>query len=86
MSLWMKIFYWSVGLFALYLIFEVVRKILGGSLGYEAMIVGLLVANLGYIIGLHGKIIGLHGKITDVQIQLSEHLGWHRGNDSKIKN
>ena len=48
------------------------RKILGGSLGFEEMVVGLLVANLGYVIALHGRISGVNAK-------LSEHIGWHKG-------
>ena len=79
---WLKVFSWLLGLFVIYLIIEVIRKILGGSLGYEALIVGLLVTNLGYTIGLHGKIIGLHGKIADIKAQLSEHLGWHKGKEN----
>ncbi len=63
--------YWLLGLFVLYLIIEILRKIFGGSLGFEELTIGLLVANTGYIIALHTK-------ITKVHVQLSEHLGWHR--------
>jgi len=65
MKTWLKIFYWLLGIFAIYLIFELIRKILGGSLGTDELIIGLLVTNLGYTIALHAK--------------LSEHLGWHKG-------
>ena len=72
MKLFEKALYWLLGLFVLYLIFELVREILGGSLGFEEMVVGLLVANLGYVIALHGRISGVNAK-------LSEHIGWHKG-------
>ena len=67
-----KIVYWIFVIFLAYLIFELIRKILGGSLGFEELVVGLLIANLGYIIGLHNK-------ISKVDSKLSEHLGWHKG-------
>ena len=75
MKLLMKIFYWLLGIFTIYLIIEIIRKILGGSLGFEELIMGLLIANLGYIIGLHNK-------ISKVDSKLSGHLGWHKEKDS----
>ena len=68
MKTWMKIFYWLLGLFTVYLIIEVIRKILSGSLGFEDVVIGLLVANLGYSFYISSK--------------LSEHIGWHRGRDN----
>lgn len=65
MKTWLHIFYWLLGLFVLYLIFEVIRKILGGSLGFEEIVIALLVANLGYSFYINAK--------------LSEHIGWHKG-------
>ena len=62
----LRIFYWLLVLFTLYLIFEVIRKIIGGSLGFEELVVGLMAANLGYSFYLNTK--------------LSEHLGWHKAN------
>lgn len=59
----------------MYLIFELIRKIFGGSLGFEELVVGLLVADLGYIIALHTK-------ISNVDSKLSGHIGWHKGNDN----
>jgi len=41
-------------------------------LGFEELVVGLLIANIGYIIGLHNK-------ISRVDSRLSEHIGWHKG-------
>ena len=60
-----KIFEWAMTLFIVYLIYEIVRKLLGGSLGYEEIIIGLLIANVGYSFHTHGE--------------LREHIGWHKG-------
>ncbi len=62
------IFQWVLVLFFAYLIFEIVRKMFGGSLGFEEIIIGLLIANLGYSFHINAK--------------LSEHLGWHKGKET----
>ena len=62
-----KIFYWLLALFTLYLIFEIIRKLLGGSLGFEELVIGLLITNLGFSFHMHSK--------------LSEHLGWHQAHE-----
>jgi len=67
-----KIFYWLLALFVLYLIIEVIKKILGSGLSYETLAVGLLIANIGYTIALHSKISNINSK-------LSGHIGWHKG-------
>ncbi|MDP1694968.1 MAG: hypothetical protein Q8L34_05510 [Candidatus Woesearchaeota archaeon] len=63
-----RLLYWIFLLFLLYLIFELARKLLGGSLGFEELVIGLLVANLGYSYHINTK--------------FSEHLGWHRGKEN----
>ena len=63
-----KIFYWVLIIFTLYLIFEIIRKIAGGNLGFEELVVGLLIANMGYSFYLN--------------LLFSEHIGWHK--DKKI--
>lgn len=62
---WIKIFYWLLGIFVIFLIIVLLEKILGGSLGFEEIVIGLLIANLGYSFYINSK--------------LSEHLGWHKG-------
>ena len=62
-----KVFKWLLFLFIFYLAFELLRKLLGGSLGFEEIAIGLLIANVGYSFHINTK--------------LSEHLGWHRGKD-----
>ena len=71
-----RIVYWVFLLFLVYLIIEVIRKLLGGSLGFEELVIGLLIANLGYSFYLKGSINKIDSKI-------SGHIGWHRGKDSK---
>ncbi|MBS3063896.1 MAG: hypothetical protein J4445_00405 [DPANN group archaeon] len=63
-----KLLYIILGLFAIYLAIEILRKLLGGSLGFEEITIGLLIANLGYSFYINTK--------------LSEHLGWHKGKES----
>jgi hypothetical protein len=60
-----KIFYWALIAFIIFLIIALIQKILGGSLGFEEIVVGLLIANLGYSFYLNSK--------------FSEHVGWHKG-------
>jgi len=67
---------WSLVLFILYLIYEIIRKLLGGSLGFEELVIGLLLANLGYAFHTHTK-------LAHVQAKLAEHLGWHKGKETK---
>ena len=66
-----RILYWLLILFMIYLIIELIRKLLGGSLGFEEFVIGLLIANLGYSFYINSK--------------LSEHLDWHRGQNNKKK-
>ncbi|MBI2498833.1 hypothetical protein HYV88_01165 [Candidatus Woesearchaeota archaeon] len=65
METWQKVLYLLLGLFTIYLIIEILRKIFGGSLTTDAIVIGLLVANLGYSFYINSK--------------LSEHIGWHKG-------
>jgi len=65
METWKTILFWLLGIFVVYLIYEILRKILGGSLATDAIVIGLLAANLGYSFYINSK--------------LSEHLGWHKG-------
>ena len=64
-----KVISWLLVIFIIYLVVELVRKILGGSLGFEELVIGLLIANLGYSFYINTK--------------LSEHIGWHKGQDHK---
>lgn len=78
-----KIFYWLLILFAIYLIFEIVKKIVGGSLALESLIIGLLLLNIGFSFKLTRDINNVEHKlrkeINNVKNELSEHIGWHKG-------
>lgn len=67
MELREKILYWLLVIFVAFLIFALMQKILGGSLGFEELVIGLLIANLGYSFYINSRI--------------SEHLGWHKGRE-----
>ena len=71
-----KIIYWIFLIFLAYLIYELVRKLFGGSLGFEEVVIGLLIANLGYSFYLRESINNIDSKI-------SGHIGWHKGKNSK---
>lgn len=64
-----KIAYWVFVAFLVYIAIELVRRLLGGSLGFEELVVGLLITNLGYSFYINSK--------------LSEHIGWHVGKSNK---
>ena len=58
-------FYWLLVAFGAYLIFELVRKISGGSLSAEDLMIGLQIATLGFL--------------YDLSSRFNEHMGWHKG-------
>lgn len=71
-----KFLYWVFFLFLIYLIFELLRTLVGGSLGFEELVIGLLIANLGYSFYLSGA-------ISKVDSKISGHVGWHKGKNNK---
>lgn len=80
MQLIKKIFYIFLGIFLIYVVIEIVKKIIGGSLSFEALIIALLIDNIGYSFLLKDAI----GKIDS---KFNGHIGWHKGkNNSKSLN
>jgi len=75
-KLFKKIIYWIFLVFLVYLIYELLTKLFGGSLGFEELVIGLLIANLGYSFYLRDSINKLDSKI-------SGHLEWHKGKNNK---
>lgn len=71
-----KIVYWIFLIFLVYLIYELSRKLFGKSLGFEELVIGLLIANLGYSFYLRES-------INKVDSKISGHIGWHKGKNSK---
>lgn len=51
-------------MFLIYFGYELVRKLLGGSLGSKALIIGLLIANLGYSFHLKDSLNKIDSKIS----------------------
>ncbi len=51
-------------LFLGYLIYELTKKLLGGSLGFEELVIGLLIANLGYSFYLKDSINKVDSKVS----------------------
>lgn len=75
-DLFHKAVYVAFLLFLIYLILELARKILGGSLGFEELVIGLLIANLGYSFYLRES-------VTRIDTKISAHMGWHKGRDGR---
>ena len=71
-----KLLYWLFFVFLIYLIYELIRKLIGGSFGFEELVIGLLIANLGYSFYLKGG-------INKIDSKLSGHIGWHKGKNDK---
>ena len=65
MRQWQKLFYWLLALFIIYLIIELIRKLIGGSLGFEELVIGLLIANLGYSFYFNSKLQDILVGIAD---------------------
>ena len=64
MEKWKMVLYWLLVLFIVYLIIEIVRKIFWGSLGFEELKIGLLIANIGYSFYLRESINRIDSKIS----------------------
>lgn len=58
--------------FLLFIVYQLIRKLLGGSWGFEEIIIALLLANIGYSFVISSK--------------LSKHLGMHEGYRQAVKN
>lgn len=71
-----KLAYLIFLIFLVYLIYELFGKLLGGSLGFEELVIGLLIANLGYSFYLIKYINKIDSKI-------SGHIGWHKGKNNR---
>ena len=81
-----RIFYWLFAIFLIYLIIELIRKILGGSLGFEELVTALLVANIGYTFYMHSAIMDVSNRLSEINSKLSGHIGWHKGKEHNVNN
>ena len=71
-----RILYWALILFTVYLIIEIIRNMLGGSLSSEQLIIGLLVI----VIGL---VFQIKDSISKVDAKIMSHIAWHKGQNHK---
>lgn len=74
-ELFKKIMYVILVLFVFYLAYELLRKILGGSLGFEEIVIALVVVNIGFSFSLQQSIHKLDKR-------LSAHLTWHKAKEN----
>mgnify|MGYP001572943677 CR=1 FL=1 len=63
-------------LLGLFIAYQLLRKIFGGSWQIDSIIITLLVFNLGISWRLNSNLGKLNAK-------LEGHIGWHKGKDSK---
>ncbi len=71
---------------AIIIIYQIIKKLLGGSWQVEDVILSLLVLNItltfgavGYMVGMNSK---LNSKIARLDIKLHGHLEWHKGREN----
>ena len=69
-----KIIYLLLASFTIYIIYEIIKKMLGRSLGFEELVIGLLIANLGFSFSIKDS-------VNRIESKLSGHLGWHKGKE-----
>jgi len=67
-----KVLYWGLFLFMIYLIFELIRKIFGGSLEIYQINTALIMMNIGLTFHMIQS-------INKVDAKVSGHIGWHKG-------
>ncbi len=66
---WEKILYWALVIFMIYIIIEIIKNILGGSLGIAELTLALVGLNITFSFYMNAK--------------LSHHIGWHKGKDCR---
>ncbi len=73
-----KVIYWGFVLFVGYLIYEIIKKIFGGSMGYEQVMVALLVTNITFSFYLARSLskteARLVARINEVENKLSKRI------------
>lgn len=81
-----KILYWAFVIFVIYIIYQIILKIIGGSWQLDGIIMVLLSANIGYTFYLIKQISNVDLKLTkhisELDSKLSEHIGWHKDKEN----
>lgn len=62
---WESIFYWGIALFGLFVLYQIIRYLLGGSWELEELVVAILAINTSAIIGLIGKTYRSEGEFNE---------------------
>ena len=79
-TLFARILYWSFVLFIIYIIFELIRKIFGGSLTVDSLIISLMTIILGVLFRMNNTI---NKNLNKVDTKITRHIAWHKGTDSQ---
>jgi len=81
-KLW-KIYEIILLIFIAYVIYELIRKILGGSLTIDELIAIALTINITFTFYLQNSISKMKDSLNKVDIKISRHIGWHKGKARK---
>lgn len=68
---WEALFYWAMALFCLFLVYQTLRYIFGGSWALEGLMIAFLVANFSFIVTQSGKISHLEGEFREFKRSMS---------------
>lgn len=74
---------WLATIFGIYVAYQIVKILLGGSWGVEDAILALVVLNITITFGMFSSLISLNNKLSKLDGKLHGHLEWHKGRDSK---
>ena len=68
-------------IFAAVTIFQIIKKLVGGSWASEEVIVSIIMMNLTTTLGIAGYLIHLNNKIAGGDKKLHGHIEWHKGRE-----
>lgn len=71
---------WLATIFGIYVAYQIVKILLGGSWGVEDAILALVVLNITITFG---SLIHSNSRLSKLESKLHGHIEWHRGKDSK---
>ena len=81
------LFRWILAIFGIYIAYQIIRILFGGSWNVNDVILALVVLNITLtftsIMHSNSKITQLTNKINQLSTKLHGHLEWHKGRDSK---
>lgn len=71
---------WLATIFGIYVAYQIVKILLGGSWGVEDAILALVVLNITITFS---SLIHSNSRLSKLEGKLHGHMEWHRGKDSK---